>query len=91
MIGWCAVVFAGKSLAAELGGAAPRATDLLHAQRLATQARKRLELPLPGRAGWVAGGGGFGERHPPPAEDRPPEVHVHLGGGRQNKRKQNAP
>ena len=90
MAAWSLVVTASARTLDE-NGAAPRATDLLHAQRLATQARKRLELPLPGRAGWVAGGGGFGERRPPPAEDRPPEVHVHLGGGRQNKRKQNAP
>ena len=43
------------------GPEAPRATDLLRAERLAEQARKRLEMPRPHGSGWKRGGTGWGE------------------------------
>jgi len=43
------------------GGEAPRATDLLRAERLAEQARKRLEMPRPHSSGWKRGGTGWGD------------------------------
>ena len=43
------------------GREAPRATDLLRAERLAEQARKRLEMPRPHGSGWKRGGTGWGE------------------------------
>ena len=47
------------------GSEAPRATDLLRAEKLAEQAEKRLRLPAPRSAKWKKGGGGWdapGER-----------------------------
>ena len=52
------------------GREAPRATDLLRAERLAEQARKRLEMPRPHGSGWKRGGTGWGE--PDAAEPRAP-------------------
>jgi hypothetical protein len=44
------------------GREAPRATDLLRAEKLADQARRRLETPRSSaREGWLHGGSGWGE------------------------------
>lgn len=65
------------------GAATPRATDLLTAQHAASQAKKRLQLPVSRGAGWVAGGDGFGHRGgDKPPEEREPDVHIHLGSGK---------
>jgi hypothetical protein len=59
------VAWASGALGARRGPAdeAPRATDLLRAERLAGQAEERRRLPLPGhhRSLWKHGGGGFGD------------------------------
>jgi hypothetical protein len=45
---------------ARLGGReAPRATDLLRAETLAEQAKKRLQMPARDGGGWKRGGGGW--------------------------------
>ena len=41
--------------------APPSATDLLHAERRAEEARERLERPRERTGSWVQGGGGWGE------------------------------
>ena len=41
------------------GRETPRATDLLRAEKLAEQARKRLELPGKRAVGWKRGGKGW--------------------------------
>jgi hypothetical protein len=41
------------------GNEAPRATDLLRAEKLAEQAEKRRTLPAPRHPGWKRGGGGW--------------------------------
>jgi len=52
-----------------LGGReAPRATDLLRAEKLAEQAEKRLKLPAPRGGGWKKGGHGWEARGEPAAE-----------------------
>jgi hypothetical protein len=51
----------------------PRATDLLRAERLAEQARKRLELPRKRPGGWAHGGGGWNE-----TERAAPPSHVTI-------------
>src|SRR5690242_20697612 len=44
------------------GREAPRATDLLRAEKLADQARRRLEAPRSSaHEGWLRGGSGWGE------------------------------
>ncbi|HXJ33476.1 MAG TPA: hypothetical protein VMS22_05490, partial [Candidatus Eisenbacteria bacterium] len=53
------------------GPESPRATDVLRAEKMADEARRRLELPVPpSRHGW-ARGGGWGARKPKAAERRP--------------------
>ena len=53
------------------GPETPRATDLLRAQRMADEARKRLTIP-PGRErGWAQGGGGWARGTGKPAETLP--------------------
>jgi hypothetical protein len=52
------------------GREAPRATDLLRAERLAEQARKRLEMPRPHGGGWKRGGAGWGDDAGPEGHDR---------------------
>jgi hypothetical protein len=54
------------------GHEAPRATDLLRAQKLAEQAKKRRTLPAPRHPGWKRGSGGWDDRGPAPAA--PPVV-----------------
>ena len=49
------------------GNEAPRATDLLRAEKLAEQAEKRRTLPAPRHPGWKRGGGGWDARGPAPA------------------------
>ena len=39
----------------------PRATDLLRAEKLATEAEKRLQLPARRAPGWRRGGAGWDE------------------------------
>jgi len=47
----------------------PRATDLLHAERRAEEARERLERPRQRTGGWMQGGGGWGEPSRPERRD----------------------
>jgi len=47
----------------------PRATDLLHAERRAEEARERLERPRERTGSWVRGGGGWGEPSRPERRD----------------------
>ncbi len=49
-------------------GETPRATDLLRAERLADEVRRRLELPAaPVETGWRHGGAGWRRREVPAA------------------------
>jgi hypothetical protein len=66
---------------------APRATDLLHAQKLADQARKRLEMPAHRTGGWKNGGTGWGEDDAPGAAE-PREVIINLNRSRARRRTQ---
>jgi len=59
---------------------APRATDLLRAQRLAERTRHRLRLPRGARRGWAHGGSGWNA--PPAAPDREPRVTINVGPSR---------
>jgi hypothetical protein len=52
---------AGVALPPPHGGEAPRATDLLRAEKLADQARKRLETPARRGPGWRHGGSGWND------------------------------
>jgi hypothetical protein len=56
-----------------LGGGpeTPRATDLLRAQRMADEARKRLTVPTGRNGGWVKGGGGWTRGTGKPEETLP--------------------
>jgi hypothetical protein len=49
--------------------APPSATDLLHAERRAEEARERLEVPRRRTGSWVQGGGGWGEPSRPERRD----------------------
>ena len=64
---------------------APRATDLLRAEKLAEQAEKRLKLPAPRSAGWKKGGHGWEARGESTAEPSPP-VTINLGSPRRRAR-----
>jgi hypothetical protein len=66
MLGCCGIAAATTGMPPPRGET-PRATDLLRAERLADDVRRRLELP-PARAevGWRAGGEGW-RRRPAPA------------------------
>jgi hypothetical protein len=67
------------------GREAPRATDLLRAERLAEQARKRLEMPAPRSSGWKHGGTGWGE--PEATEPREPrDVIIDVNSPRKPRR-----
>ena len=57
----------------------PRATDLLRAERLAEQARGRLELPRKRPARWAHGGDGWDAAEPAAP---PPHVTIHVGAPR---------
>src|SRR2546426_12463530 len=68
---------------------APRATDLLRAEKLAEQAQKRLELPAPRhRARWKRGGSSWNvDRREPAERSEPVIINVRpplkrRGGGR---------
>jgi len=53
------------------GPESPRATDVLRAEKMADEARRRLELPAPSsHHGW-ARGGGWGSGKPKAPERRP--------------------
>ena len=52
---------AGVALPPTHGSEAPRATDLLRAEKLAEQARKRLATPARRHPGWQRGGSGWNE------------------------------
>jgi hypothetical protein len=62
------------------GRAAPRATDLLTAGRLADQAKRRLRLPVERGTGWVRGGGGWTAREDrrASAESEAPSVTIRV-------------
>ena len=60
---------------------APRATDLLRAEKLAEQAERRLKLPSPKGGGWKKGGHGWETRGEAAAESSPP-VTINLGSSR---------
>jgi hypothetical protein len=66
---------------------APRATDLLRAERLADQARKRLEMPSHHRGGWKHGGSAWGEDEPHDARE-PRDVIINLDSPRRRPRRQ---
>jgi len=59
MIGF--LLAAGLATALPRGGEAPSATDLLRAEKLAEQARKRLRQTARPTARWAHGGSGFGD------------------------------
>jgi hypothetical protein len=61
------------------GNEAPRATDLLRAQKLADQAKERLELPAKKSGGWARGGTGWGAHETTPAPGAV-NIHIHSGG-----------
>jgi hypothetical protein len=68
-------------------GEAPRATDLLRAEKLAEQAEKRRTLPpTRQRAGWKRGGGGWDERAARRAEPSD-SVVINLGSPRAKPRR----
>jgi hypothetical protein len=77
------VVIAGASLGAAAERPrlrereAPRATDLLRAERMAEQARKRLKLPARHGAGWQHGGSGW-DSADLPAEHEPGSVAINV-------------
>jgi hypothetical protein len=58
------------------GGEAPRATDLLRAQKLAEQAEKRLKVPPARGAGWKKGGHGWEARGETPEGPTPVIIDV---------------
>ena len=67
MLGWSGLAVAATGVQAPLGET-PRATDLLRAERLADDVRRRLELPPPrATVGWRVGGGGWPRRDAPAA------------------------
>jgi hypothetical protein len=65
VVGWCGLSAATTGVEPPRGET-PRATDLLRAERLADQVRRRLELP-PARpeGGWRAGGTAWRRRETP--------------------------
>ena len=75
------VAMAGAAHAGERpalrGSEAPRATDLLRAEKLAEQAEKRRALPARRGPGWKRGGSGFDDRGEPRA-DAPKSVVVNV-------------
>jgi hypothetical protein len=80
-------VVAGSALAERptlRGNEAPRATDLLRAQKLADQAKERLKLPAKKGGGWARGGSGWGEETKMP-ERGPVNIHIHSGGSRKSR------
>lgn len=56
--------------------AAPSATDLLRAKRMADEATGRLQMRPPKRNGWVRGGGGWVRSSA--ARDEPLSTHGHV-------------
>jgi len=66
---------AGLALADEhprlRGAETPRATDLLRAEKLAEQAKRRLRLPAKRGPGWLHGGSAWGEEAVSPPPDGP--------------------
>jgi len=64
------------------GGEAPRATDLLRAEKLAEQAEKRLKVPAPRSAGWKKGGHGWDARGEAPERPAPMIINVRPPGRR---------
>jgi len=55
-------------------GEAPRATDLLRAEKLAEQAERRLKMPAPRGAKWKKGGAGWDARGEGAAESSEPVI-----------------
>jgi hypothetical protein len=64
------------------GAEAPRATDLLRAEKLAEQAQKRLKLPAKRGGGWVHGGSGWGEERP---REAPAPVFIDIHPGKKSR------
>jgi hypothetical protein len=64
---------------------APRATDLLQAQRLADQAKKRLEMPSHHGGGWKHGGSAWGDDEPSHGRE-PRDVIINLDSPRRRPR-----
>jgi hypothetical protein len=60
------------------GREAPRATDLLRAEKLAEQAEQRLKLPARRGPGWKRGGSGWETNHSRP-EERHDDVIINFG------------
>ena len=67
------------------GGETPRATDLLHAKRLAERVEKRLAAPRAHGPGWRHGGEGWNS---PPETATAPDapVTIHFGQPRRRRR-----
>jgi hypothetical protein len=57
---------------------APRATDLLTAERAAERARRLLSLPPRRGGGWRHGGSGFDQPVEPPAPPPPPPLRIEI-------------
>ena len=58
------------------GAETPRATDLLHAKRLADRMEGRLRTPAAHGAGWRHGGSGWESQSVPPAPPAPVTIQI---------------
>jgi hypothetical protein len=67
-------------------GETPRATDLLRAEHLAEEVRRRLELPQPREIGsWKRGGDGWARRQAAPAAATDGDLIINLKPPRANR------
>ena len=58
------------------GAETPRATDLLHAKRLADRMEGRLRTPAAHGTGWRQGGSGWESQSEPPAPPAPVTIQI---------------
>jgi hypothetical protein len=77
MVGGVSLLLGGAS-DARAPGETPRATDLLRAEKLATEAEKRLQLPARRAPGWRRGGGGWDEPGRAQSADRRDAVTIQV-------------
>jgi hypothetical protein len=75
----------GDSSGARAPGETPRATDLLRAEKLATETEKRLQLPARRPPGWRRGGSGWDEPGRARAADRRDAVTIQVRPARGRK------
>jgi hypothetical protein len=73
MVGGVSLLLGGSS-GARAPGETPRATDLLRAEKLATEVEKRLQLP----ARWQRGGAGWDDPGRARSADRRDAVTIHV-------------